>query len=131
MVSIRTGRVPLLSPSRATFLLLFWTNFAWSYVYGAWSLTPPSHGGTASLRITTPNGDIAHCPPSCACSREAGYHHLCWSVHGDQQCHPQNSHPRESMEKERKKRKLASYKLQISKPQPQAQTQLVQKGFCH
>lgn len=40
----------------------------------------------------------------------------------NQQCHPQNTHPRQSLEMEREKEEEKTLKWQTTKPQPQLQT---------
>lgn len=95
---IRKGRVPLLSLSRDTFLLLFQTNWpgATGMVYAHCLLHPmvalPNYSNLPERRH--------HPLPAKLCLLTGGrIYHLHWNMHEDQQCPSQNSHPRESLEK--------------------------------
>lgn len=127
MVIIREGRVALLSLSWDTFLLLFQTNFAQSYMYGAQPPSPPSHGGTAPC-VQPPRKETSPAP------------HQVVPAHGGQYtitsagvCTETNSITPKTLipkspwkrRKGRERRTLASYRF----PSPRSRHSLFKKAF--
>lgn len=108
MVIIRKGRPPCCPPPGTCSFCFRLTLLGAMCMVHSHCLLHPTVAQTSS-----PGGDIAHCPPSCACSREPGYHHLHQSGHGDQQRHPRTLIPESPWKRTegRKRGKLASYRL--------------------